>query len=187
MEQGMKREGSWLMKGLVHIYTGDGKGKTTSAIGLGIRAYGRGMRVLMVQFLKGADTGELKTIEKLAPDFKIYRSLEQKTFFWKMTDEQKLQLKESVESTFEYAVNAAKSGEWNMIIMDELMGTLSNGLLDTDIVADFILSRPEGLELVMTGRNPPDKLVELADYVSIINAHKHPFQKGIPARKGIEF
>lgn len=175
------------MKGLVHIYTGDGKGKTTAAIGLGIRACGRGMKVLMVQFLKGMDTGELKTVEKLKPDFVIVRMNEQKEFIWNMNDEQKRKLQESVSETFDFVINAVKSGEWSVIILDEIMAAISNGLISVDAVADLVKSKPENLELVMTGRNAPQKLIALADYVSEIKAVKHPFENGVKARRGIEF
>lgn len=175
------------MSGLVHIYTGNGKGKTTAAVGLGVRAYGCGLRVLMVQFLKGSETGEMKTIEKLAPCFMLHREKSVKGFFWDMDEQQKLELKKSMQSTFEYAANAANSGEWDLLILDEIMGTISNGLIDIRDVAELIKNKPEKLEIVLTGRNAPAELVELADYVSEINAVKHPMDKGVPARKGIEF
>jgi len=175
------------MRGLVHIYTGNGKGKTTSAVGLGIRAYGRGLKVMMVQFLKGSDTGEMHTLKMLEPGFALYRTKEAKGFFWNMNDEQKKELKKSSQELLEYAINAANSGEWDMIILDEVMGAISNGLVTVEQVVEFIRNKPEKLEIVMTGRNAPQQLIELADYVSEINPLKHPMDEGIPARKGIEY
>lgn len=173
--------------GLVHIYTGNGKGKTTASLGLGIRAYGAGLRVLMVQFLKGSETGELKVIERLGPEFKIIRQDKIKGFIWNMNEEEKKELKSAVKSIFNTALEASASGEWDMLIMDEMMGALSNGLISLDEVINLIKNRSEGLEVIMTGRNAPKELIELADYVSEIRPVKHPFDRGIPARKGIEY
>lgn len=174
------------MKGLVHIYTGDGKGKTTAALGLGIRAYGRGFRVLMVQFLKGAETGEMHTLKKLEPGFILYRGTEIKKFTWEMSEAELMQTKKAQETIFDYVLNAAASGDWDMIILDEVMGALAAGMLDLKAVAAFIKGKPEKLEIVLTGRNAPAELVELSDYLSEIHAVKHPMEKGVPPRKGIE-
>lgn len=174
------------MKGLVHIYTGNGKGKTTAAIGLGIRAYGRGFKVLMVQFLKGAETGELAVINELGPRFKLRRGKEVKKFTWSMNEEELKALKKSMEEIYINAVSEAKSGNWDMLILDEILGSISSKLISAEDVAEFIKNKPESLELILTGRNAPQELIDLSDYVSEINPIKHPFNKGIPARKGIE-
>ncbi|MCX7921722.1 MAG: cob(I)yrinic acid a,c-diamide adenosyltransferase [Clostridia bacterium] len=174
------------MKGLVHIYTGDGKGKTTAALGLGIRAYGRGFKVIMFQFLKGSQSGEMKTIEKLSPEFELRRGKEVKKFTWNMSEEELQEVKKNSNELFNSAVEAAQSGKWDLLILDEIMGAMSTGLVDVKDVADLIKNKPGSLEVVMTGRNAPDELTELADYVSEIKAVKHPFNKGIPAREGIE-
>lgn len=174
------------MKGLVHIYTGNGKGKTTAAIGLGVRACGRGLRVLMVQFLKGADTGEIHTIKKLGPGFILYRGIEIKKFTWNMTADELEETRQLQQEIFRYAAEAALSGNWDMIILDEVMGALSTGMLQKQDVVRFIMDKPEKLELVLTGRDAPDELVAHSDYVSEIKAVKHPMEKGIPARIGIE-
>jgi cob(I)alamin adenosyltransferase len=175
------------MKGLVHIYTGNGKGKTSAAIGLGIRACGSGLKVLMVQFLKSADTGELKSLGKLAPEFEIFRTEEIKGFIWNMNEEQKEIAGRVIHKTFKSAVESAMRGQCDVLIMDEIMASISNGFLNKNDVSSFIKNKPEWLEVVMTGRNAPDELIELADYVSDINEIKHPFSKGINARKGIEY
>jgi cob(I)alamin adenosyltransferase len=174
------------MKGLVHIYTGNGKGKTTAAIGLGIRACGRGLRVLMVQFLKGSETGEIHTLKKLEPGFVLYRGTETRKFTWEMNDEELRLTRKEQEEIFDHALAAAQSGSCDILIMDELMGAIATGMIRIKAVADFIKNKPAGLELVLTGRDAPDELVELADYVSDIKAVKHPMDKGIAARKGIE-
>jgi len=174
------------MKGLVHIYTGNGKGKTTAAIGLGIRAYGRGFKVLMVQFLKGSETGEVETLKALEPGFFLRRAKEVKGFFWNMDEEQKRELRKNTQELLDYAGKAVSSGEWDLVILDEVIGAISNGLVQIQQITDLIKNKPESLELVLTGRNAPQELIDLADYVSDIKAVKHPMNMGIPARKGIE-
>lgn len=173
------------MDGLVHIYTGTGKGKTTAAIGLGIRAVGSGMKVLMVQFLKGRNSGEEVSIEKLKPDFELYKQKKVDKFSWELTSKEKEEMRESTLHLFEYALSS--SGSKDMIILDEIMAAIKIGLIDVTDVSAFIKNKPAKLELVLTGRNAPDELIEFADYVSEINPVKHPMSSGIPAREGIEF
>jgi len=175
------------MKGLVHIYTGNGKGKTSSAVGLGIRACGRGLKVLMVQFLKGMETGEMIIIKRLEPDFVIKRGTEIKKFTWNMNEEELKQVKEDQQAIFSYAVAEALNKRCDVLILDEVMAAITTGMLSLEQVADFVKNKPEELELVLTGRDAPEELIRLADYVSVIDALKHPMEKGIPARKGIEF
>jgi len=174
------------MKGLIHIYTGNGKGKTTAAIGLGIRAYGRGMKVLMVQFMKGMETGEMFTMEKLGPGFTLYRGHEVSKFTWNMNSEELDAMKQNLEKDLEYAISEASTGNWDMLILDEVVGAVSSGYLSLDKLAGFIRNKPDALEIVMTGRNAPQELVETAHYVSEIKAVKHPYEQGISARIGIE-
>ncbi len=173
------------MNGLVHIYTGNGKGKTTSAIGLGIRAVGNGMKVLMVQFLKGRPSGEQTSLVKLKPNFELYKNKQIDKFSWQLTLEETEELRESTFHLFHYTIKHSESV--NMIILDEIMAAITTGLIDVKQVSDFIKNKPSHLEVVLTGRNAPDELIELADYVSEINAVKHPMSSGIQAREGIEF
>ncbi len=175
------------MRGLTHIYTGDGKGKTTAAIGLGVRACGQGMKVLMVQFLKGMPTGEMYSLKLLEPGFVLYRGKGINKFTWEMTNEEKVQAAAEQQRIFEYASNAARGGQCNLLILDEVLGALSTGMIDGDSLVQFVSNKPEKLELVLTGRDAPPELTSLADYVSEIRARKHPAKKGINARKGIEY
>lgn len=175
------------MSGLVHIYTGDGKGKTTAAVGLGIRACGRGMKVLMVQFLKGSQTGEKLAIEKLGPDFELYRHSKFEKFTWDLNQEEMEELKKDIEYVFQYAVKEAFDGKRDLIILDEIILAMISGFIGMDEVINFIKNKPDGLELVMTGRYAPLELIRIADYVSEIKAVKHPYSAGITARNGIEF
>ncbi len=174
------------MKGLVHIYTGPGKGKTTAAVGLGVRACGRGFKVLMVQFIKSTDTGEMFSLKKLEPDFVLIRGTSSDKFTWKMSDEEKEITRNEQRKLLGYAEEAFKSGSWDMVILDEFIGAISSGMVDLQEAVRLVKGKPEKTELVMTGRNAPEALIDLADYVSEINAVKHPMQKGISARTGIE-
>jgi cob(I)alamin adenosyltransferase len=174
------------VKGLVHIYTGDGKGKTTASIGLGMRAYGRGFKVLLVQFLKGMETGEMAAINELGSRFTLHRGKGIKKFTWQMNEEEFEQLKDDQRKVFEFASEAVRGGKWDLVILDEVMGAITSKVFALDEVVELVKGKPDALELVLTGRNAPQELIELADYVSEIKAVKHPMEKGIPARKGIE-
>lgn len=175
------------MKGLVHIYTGNGKGKTTAALGLGVRACGSGMSVMLVQFLKSTPTSELKSLELLDPPFRICRKTESCKFTWDMDAQEKKRTSEEQREMLMYAAAEAASGGIDMLILDEVMGAITSGMLDLDAVVDFIKAKPDNVEIVMTGRNAPCELIELADYVSEIGEVKHPAHNGIMARKGIEY
>jgi len=174
--------------GLVHIYTGEGKGKTTAAIGLGIRACGRGLKVLMAQFLKGTETGEIPALKRLEPGFTLYRAdCSFSKFTWEMSPEELKKAGEIQNGIFQYMKKAAFSGEWDVIILDEIMAAVNQKFLSKDEVIEFIRNKPDNVELVLTGRDAPAEFIELADYVSEISAVKHPMDKGIFAREGIEY
>lgn len=174
------------MKGLVHIYTGDGKGKTTAAVGLGIRAWGRGMKVLMVQFLKGMESGELITIRRLGDGFTVNSGKPMRKFTWNMNEEELAQAAALQKQQLNYAWNEMKTEKWDLLILDEIMAAITTGMVPLQDVLELVKSKPEGLEIVMTGRNAPDSLIEAADYVSEIREVKHPMGSGIAARRGIE-
>ncbi|WP_349239063.1 cob(I)yrinic acid a,c-diamide adenosyltransferase [Petroclostridium sp. X23] len=176
-----------LIKGLVHIYTGNGKGKTTAALGQGFRSAGRGLKVYMVQFLKTSETGELFSCEKLGECFKIFRFEKKRDFFWNLNEAEKRELKEEIALAFEFAKNSMKSGQCDLLILDEIMGALHNKLITESEVCELIRNKPAGIELILTGRNAPQSLIDLADYVSEIIPVKHPMEKGIGAREGIEY
>ncbi|WP_308895719.1 cob(I)yrinic acid a,c-diamide adenosyltransferase [Candidatus Desulfosporosinus nitrosoreducens] len=174
------------MTGLVHIYTGEGKGKTTSAVGLAIRAVGNNLRVLMVQFLKGAETGETAILQKLEPNFKLCRA-EETNFLWNLNGEQRRGLRENTEALLNYSLQLVDSEDWDVFIMDEVMGAILTGFISKKTIVQFLKNKPQKLEVVMTGSYAPKELIEMADYVSDITPVKHPFRKGIVGRKGIEF
>jgi len=176
-----------MLNGMVQVYTGDGKGKTTAAIGQGIRSAGRGLKVYMIQFLKSLDTGELHACEKLGGYFRIFRFEKERGFFWTLDEEQKKELKQEVNQAFEFAVKVMQNRECDVLILDEIMAAIVNNLISEQQVCDFIKSKSESVELILTGRNAPAAIVELADYVSEIHSVKHPMDKGISARIGIEY
>lgn len=171
--------------GLIHIYCGAGKGKTTAAVGLCIRALGRGKKVLFVQFLKGWDSGELHILSQL-DNIKIMRGKPSTKFTFQMNDSEKLACLQAHNELFAQIKEYLNTNAVDLLIMDELLGTYTNNLIDRAAVVEFLKSKPVGLEVVLTGRNPAPELIELADYLSEIHKVKHPFDQGIRARVGIE-
>lgn len=173
------------MFGLIHIYCGDGKGKTTAAVGLAVRCAGRGNKVLLVQFLKSRDSGELYSLAKL-PDIEVMRGKESKKFTFQMNEEEKHALLIEHNKMFEQVLAKIKNGGYLLLILDEVIGALNAKVFEMPKLIEFLRHKPENLEVVLTGRNPAPELVEIADYVSEIRKVKHPMDKGIMAREGIE-
>jgi cob(I)alamin adenosyltransferase len=175
-----------LGKGYVHIYTGHGKGKTTAALGLGLRAAGHGLRVCMVQFLKSAASGELESVRRIGPHFTIHRFEKPRDFFWKLTDGQKAEVKLEVGRAFAFARQTGLGGGCDILILDEVLGALGNGLLELERLLELVRMKPDGLEIVMTGRDAPPELIDAADLVTEMNEIKHYYRQGVPSRDGIE-
>lgn len=173
------------MFGLIHIYCGDGKGKTTAAVGLAVRCAGRGNKVLLVQFLKSRDSGELYSLAKL-PDIEVMRGKESKKFTFQMNEEEKHALLIEHNKMFEHVLAKIKNGGYSLLILDEVIGALNAKVFEMPKLIEFLRHKPENLEVVLTGRNPAPELVEIADYVSEMRKVKHPMDKGIMAREGIE-
>lgn len=173
------------MFGLIHIYCGDGKGKTTAAVGLAVRCAGRGNKVLLVQFLKSHDSGELYSLAKL-PDIEVMRGKESKKFTFQMNEEEKHALLIEHNKMFEQVLAKIKNGGYSLLILDEVIGALNVKVFEMPKLIEFLRHKPENLEVVLTGRNPAPELVEIADYVSEMRKVKHPMDKGIMAREGIE-
>ncbi len=171
--------------GLIHIYTGEGKGKTTASIGLTIRMLGNGGKVIFSQFLKSWNTGEVSVLESLH-GVKVIRNSKPFPFTNQMTDEQKNEIVTIHNNLLEAIKAELKKEKYHMIVMDEIMATYNLKLIDTELVDDFIKNKPKDIELVLTGRDPEEKFIKLADYVSDIHKVKHPFDKGVESRKGIE-
>lgn len=174
-----------MAKGCIHIYTGEGKGKTTAAIGLAIRAKSRGLRVLLAQFMKGiTNIGEINILKNISVTTKKFPKIRSPYFY---PDINRKQLKKDVNEALGYIKKIMKDGKFDMIILDEFNCLLSEGLLTEDKAVDLISHKPEHLELVLTGRGATKRLIQTADYVTEMKPIKHPFSKGIKARKGIEY
>ena len=171
--------------GLVHIYCGEGKGKTTCSVGLSVRACGYGLHVLFMQFLKSGDSSELKILKSL-PGIDVLGTKPIKKFSFQMTEEEKAETRRINAEQFAEMVKMLENDHYDMLVLDEVLGAIEAGLLDDQLIVNFLKNRPEQLEVVMTGRYPTEELEELADYVSRIDKVKHPYDKGIPARAGIE-
>lgn len=173
------------MSGCVHIYEGDGKGKTSAGIGLAIRCAGSGKKVLYTQFLKNNTSSELNILEKIE-NIDLERCEKKFGFIAYMSEEKKEEARAYYREHFRKIVQKVQSGRYGLLVLDEMIASYNHEMVDRWEVLEFLKNRPEDLEVVMTGRNPADELVELADYVSRIQKIKHPFDKGVPARLGIE-
>ncbi len=123
-----------LKKGFVQIYTGDGKGKTTAALGLALRAVGNNYKVYMVQFLKTSKTGEIESVKKLGSNFNIYRFEKKKGFFWTLNDSKKEELKKEVEKAYKFCLKTVENNTCDILIMDEIMAVISNGIISIEII-----------------------------------------------------
>lgn len=173
-----------LEKGLVQVYTGDGKGKTSAAFGLALRAIGRGLKVYIIQFIKGGfDYGELYMVDKLP-------NLELKAFGRGRFVMEKPPGKEDIklaQEAFQLVEEVVKSGKYDIVILDEINVALNLKLINLEEVLKLIKNKPKHVELVLTGRCAPDEIIEAADLVTEMKEVKHPFNKGFQARKGIEY
>lgn len=174
------------MTGLIHIYCGDGKGKTTAAIGQAVRAAGRGKRVLIARFLKTDDSGEVCVLQNI-PEITVIPCDRTFGFIFRMKEEEKAEAAQYFAERFRKSIRQAIDGGYDMLILDEIMASCNYGMVPEAEVIEFLRNKPESLEVILTGREPSDQLIELADYVTEMKMHKHPFTKGIPAREGIEY
>lgn len=206
---------------MIHIYCGDGKGKSTAAAGLALRCAGYGNNVLFVRFFKNDCSGELKGL-RMMPEIELLSPRKNFGFYWNLSEQEKAELKqvcreclEEVEKRCKVSENLGKqrsdreaekklteeklgifekeakeegiARDYKMLVLDEIMAVLKYEIITVDEMLEFLKRLPEDMEVVMTGRNPDPRLVEAADYVSEIRKIKHPYDKGVTARKGIEF
>jgi cob(I)alamin adenosyltransferase len=169
---------------MLHIYCGDGKGKTTCAMGLAVRAAGHGRKVVVAQFLKGDNSGERAVLEAL-PNVTCLPVPKTIKFVFAMDDEEKTQA--SAQMTAAFAQAAALGRESDLLVLDELCGAISTGMVPLEQVLAFLDGCPETLEVVITGRDPAEELQERADYITEMKKIKHPFDRGVDAREGVEW
>lgn len=177
-----------MKQGLVHIYTGEGKGKTTAALGLGMRARGCGLKVYFFQFFKDGlfPCGEADAVKKLGKNFRFKRFNINHPCFdvgARLSRPYKTRIKKALDE----ARRAIDSGAWDLVILDEALIGSSQKFIDEKMILDIIKNKPKNVELVLTGRGGSKKIIARADYVTEMKALKHPFKKGVAARKGIDF
>lgn len=194
--------------GLIHVYCGDGKGKTSAACGLAVRMAGRGNSVVIARFLKTDDSGEVEML-KLLPGVEVIPCEKEFGFVFAMDAETKREAAEFntqlFRSTVERAINTSRAcgsdnfcekvsnqegrapGVQCLLVLDEIMAAMNLGMVPESEVLEFLKHRPENLEVVLTGRDPSAEILAMADYISEINKIRHPFEKGISARIGIEY
>ena len=173
-----------MQKGLVHIYTGDGKGKTTAATGVIVRALGQGQKVLLARFLKPEKpvSGEIKllgdnpNLTVLTAGIGIIDSMPPHEVVAK-----------SVTDTFAEVKKLAMSGDYRLVVLDEINNAMHNGYIETGAVRRLVRERPSTMNMILTGRNAPEEIKELADLVTEMRKIKHPYDQGISARRGLEF
>ena len=174
-----------MSKGLIHIYCGNGKGKTTTGMGLCTRAAGYGMKVLIYQFMKINKTNERKVLEKLE-NVTFVNGLEHEKFSFQMTEEEKAERRDYYLNQFKYVTELAEKENYQVLFLDEIIYTIGAGLFDEKVLVEYLKEKPEELEVILTGQNPGEDVVALADYVSEIRKIKHPFDQGVGSRFGIE-
>lgn len=171
-------------KGLIYVFTGDGKGKTTAAVGQAVRAAGQGWKVLIVQFVKQIISGEVEPLKKIGVE--VYPM--GMGYVGIMTDKKKVaQHIQAAEKALDFAKNKAAEGNFDLLVLDEINNSVSLGLLDVEEVLEFLKSKPKNLSVILTGRDVPGEFIEVADLVSEVKDVKHPFKQDAKAQKGIEF
>lgn len=173
-------------KGLIHTYCGDGKGKTTCAIGLAVRCAGADMHVLFTQFLKSSGSSERKILSSVS-NLELMDIPEEVPFVFRMTTEEKQYFKDYYDNLFFESIKKVSKGNYDMLVLDEILPAVSCGMVDREEVLKFLGHKPSHLEIVMTGRTPPVSFLEISDYISEIKSRKHPFESGTQARRGIEY
>jgi cob(I)alamin adenosyltransferase len=175
-----------MAKGLIHVYTGEGKGKTTAAFGLAKRAAGHGKRVLILQFLKSRTKNSGEIISSAKTGTKVIKFEEQTTPLFD-PDVKLPELKKTIKKAIDQSIKEIKSSSYDLVIMDEFNTVLGAGYANINEAKRIIKAKPDMVELIFTGRNAPEELIELADYVTEMRMIKHPFKRGVKARKGIEY
>lgn len=180
------RKGNRMEPGMIHIYCGDGKGKTTAATGLAIRAAGCGKKVLFIRFLKNEHSGELRILEQI-PEITLLHPDRTYGFMSTLSVEEREALLKTYRELWNTAVEKVRRENYDMLVADEFMAAYQYGLIPVEQALLFLEHKPQNLEVVLTGRDPDAALLRLADYVSEICKKKHPFDRGIRAREGIEY
>ncbi len=185
IERARTQGGCDLKKGLIHLYCGSGKGKTTAALGLAVRYAGSGGRVLFVQFFKTMESSELNSLA-LLPNVEVLRNSSRFSFYDEMTPAQIEAVTRENNANLGLALEKVRSGACGMLVLDEIAGCYQYNLIDRGEV-DRLLTDTRGVEVVLTGIHPPESFTAVADYITEMVCKRHPYEKGVPARRGIEF
>lgn len=159
-------------KKIVQIYYGNGKGKTTAAMGQSIRAASKGLRTIVIQFLKGKDSQEFSYLKKLEPDIKLFRFEKAEEFYGELLPEEQEEERKNIINGFNFARKVLKAGECDMLVLDEVLGLVDLGIISIDDIIDLINLKDDYYKLVMTGMNMPPELEEYADMISLIEQKK---------------
>lgn len=168
-------------EGLVHLYWGEGKGKTTAAMGLAVRALGQGRRVAVLQFLKDGSSGEIAMLEKLGAS--VYAGKTGEGFVSRMPEPERVRIRDRQNEL----LRLAGESDCDLLVLDEACAAWQMDQVDRELLQRTVLERPQGREIVLTGREPAEWMRLAADYSTEMRCEKHPYQRGIPARKGVEF
>ncbi|MCI7018602.1 MAG: cob(I)yrinic acid a,c-diamide adenosyltransferase [Clostridiales bacterium] len=171
------------MAGLIHLYCGDGKGKTTAAVGLAVRASGAGKQVIFTQFFKDGSSSEVESLKFLG--IRTFHARTVKGFYRSMNEQQRQQARQDYTALFRQVTAAAQDAD--LLILDEIVSACNRGVVPEELVVDFLRSKPDQLEVVLTGREPSPALMELADYITEMRKLRHPYDRGTAARKGVEY
>lgn len=174
-----------IMLGLIHIYCGEGKGKTTASVGLTVRAAGAGKKILFTQFFKNGISSEIKSLKKLE-QVETNTCTTHYGFFKNMSAEDRERAQSDYTKLLEDTLNQAGHGV-QLLVLDEVISACNSGMVQESRLIDFLQHKPTELEVVLTGRNPSGDLLEIADYITEMRKIKHPYDRGVKARKGVEF
>ena len=172
-------------RGLVHLYVGDGKGKSTAAMGLALRALGQGKRVYLCQFLKRGQSGELEPLARLGAA--INRDALVEKFTFQMTPREKEDCARRSAAALARCAAALAGGEYDLVVLDEAVDGVNKGMLSCQALVEAVENRCPAVEVVLTGRDPDPRLEALADYYTLMTCRRHPFGEGVAARPGIEY
>ena len=171
---------------MIHVYYGDGKGKTTAAMGLALRMLAAGGGVVIVQFLKDGESGEVRMLSDRL-DVPVFAGAPTNKFTWEMTDEELAETSEAHDKSLASALAEVEASGARMLVLDEVLDALSMGLVDKAAVARVLDKGAGKLEVVLTGRNPSEDIISRADYLTEMKCRKHPFERGVASRKGVEY
>ena len=171
---------------MIHVYYGDGKGKTTAAMGLALRMLAAGGRVVIVQFLKDGGSGEVRMLSSRL-GVPVFACAPMGKFTWEMTNEELATVRKAHDENLVAALDEVEALGARLLVLDEVLDALAMGLVDEEAITRVLKMGASELEVVLTGRNPSEDIVSRADYLTEMKCRKHPFEQGVPSREGVEY